>query len=163
VEHLAALIGAGVRVEVAEDGLEQPVGILESHILILAALRGDLLFALLVPGRCAVTAWLQLLLLTELFRELLDLLTLLSVVALGVVHRAPRTTFVVAGRLTWALVVMRATSPTSRCCCSSGTFGQWLVFAASLLLLLLLLLLTAALCSGICVRLVSLPYLWGRL
>jgi hypothetical protein len=47
---------------------------------------------------------LLLLLLTELFRELLNLLALLGAVAPGVVHQALRTTLVTAKGLPWPLV-----------------------------------------------------------
>jgi hypothetical protein len=86
VELLAVLVGAGVIVGVAVDSRERPLDVLERHLLILAALRGDLLLVLPLPGRCAIMARLQLLLLMKLFCELLDLSVLLNTVALGVVH-----------------------------------------------------------------------------
>jgi hypothetical protein len=79
------LVAAGLRVRVAIDDLDRPLGILELHHLVVA-LVGNLLIAFPLVGRCAVVAWLLLLLLAELFRELLDLLALLGVVAPGVVH-----------------------------------------------------------------------------
>jgi hypothetical protein len=58
VELLVALIGAGVRVRVAIDGLESPFGILECHLLILllVLLIDNLLLALLLLRRCIVMA-----------------------------------------------------------------------------------------------------------
>jgi hypothetical protein len=50
-------------------------------------------------------ALLQLLLLTELFRKLLGLPTLLDVVVLGVVHRALLDALIIVGRLMWVLVL----------------------------------------------------------
>jgi hypothetical protein len=46
----------------------------------------------------------MLLLLVNLLRKLLDFPALLSVVSLGVMHRAPLATVVTDGRLAWALV-----------------------------------------------------------
>jgi hypothetical protein len=45
VEHLVALVGAGVRVRVVIDGLKRPLGILECHLLIVVALQDDLLLS----------------------------------------------------------------------------------------------------------------------
>jgi hypothetical protein len=72
---------------------------LELHLLILVVLLDNLLLALPLPGRCAVSSWLLLLLLVKLFRKLLDLLTLLNVVVPIVVHWAPLVAVVTAGRL----------------------------------------------------------------
>jgi hypothetical protein len=87
VEHLARLVDARVGVGVAVDGLQCPLGILELHLLILALLWIHLLFALILVGMCAILMRL-LLLLTELFRELLNFPALSGVVAHGVMHRA---------------------------------------------------------------------------
>jgi hypothetical protein len=103
---------------------------------------------------------LLLLLLLDLFRKLLDLPTLLSVVVLGVMHWALLAALVVTGWLTWVLVVAWAMTPTSRCSCSGGSTGQQVVLATILLLLLLF---AAALGSSICVRLASLPCFWSGL
>jgi hypothetical protein len=83
VKLLVALIGAGVGVGVAIDGLQCPFGVMECHVLILllVVLLDNLLLALLAPRGCAVVAWLLLLLLIELLRKLLDFSALLCVVA----------------------------------------------------------------------------------
>jgi hypothetical protein len=94
-------------------------------------------------------------LLTELLCKLLDLPTLLDVVALGVVYRAPLVALMADGELTWALTTARATTPTSRCCCRGGSSGQHLILVAGPLLPPF----TAALCSAICVGLASFPCL----
>jgi hypothetical protein len=77
VELLAALIVAGVRVRVAVDGLEHPLGILELHLHLLVTLGGNLMLAFPLPRRRAVAAQLLLLLLSKLLCELLDLPALL--------------------------------------------------------------------------------------
>jgi hypothetical protein len=120
VELLAALVIASVGVKVGIDSLECPLSVLELHLLLIT-LRGNLLLAFLLAGRCAVAAWLLLLLLTELHCELLDLLTLLRAVALGVVYQAPRTALVTARGLLRPLVTTWATTPTSR---NSGSVGS---------------------------------------
>jgi hypothetical protein len=56
VELFAVLVSAGVIVGAAVDSHERPLDVLERHFLILAALRGDLLLVLPLPGRCAITA-----------------------------------------------------------------------------------------------------------
>jgi hypothetical protein len=53
VEHVAVLVDDGIRVTV--DDIECPLGILEHHLIILATLWSDLLLALPLPGRGAVT------------------------------------------------------------------------------------------------------------
>jgi hypothetical protein len=63
---------------------------------------------------------LLLLLLTELFHELLDLLALLGVVAVGVVHWASRPALVSTRGLVRSLVTMWATTHTGHCCDSSS-------------------------------------------
>jgi hypothetical protein len=57
VELLAALIGAGVGVRVAVDGLERSFSVLKCHLLILliVVLMDNLLLALPLPRRCAIT------------------------------------------------------------------------------------------------------------
>jgi hypothetical protein len=162
VELLVALVGAGVRVRVAVDSLERPLGIMELHILLLVALRGDLLLALSLLERRAITVRLLLLLLAELLHELLDLLTVLHAVAPRVVYQAPRTIVVIAEGLPRPLVTTWAMAPTSHFSSysGSGSTSQQLVVAT--ILLLLLFVFVAALSSGICIGLASLPYLWGR-
>jgi hypothetical protein len=56
VEHLAMLVGAGLRVGVVIDRIQCPLGILEIHLLILVHLRVHLLFALPLTGRRAILA-----------------------------------------------------------------------------------------------------------
>jgi hypothetical protein len=157
VELFAALISAGVGVRVAVDGLERSFSVLKCHLLIVV-LMDNLLLALPLPRRCAITVRLQLLLLVELLRKPLDLPTLLDAVALGVVHWAPRTALIAAGGLSRLLVATWAMAPTSHCRRSRCT-SQRLVLAAILLFLLF----AATLCSCIYIRLASLPCLWSRL
>jgi hypothetical protein len=104
VELLAALVGAGVGVGVVVDGLECSFGILECHLLILVILLDNLMVSLPLLRRCAIVARLQLLLLVELLRKLLDLPALLGAVALRVVRRAIRG-------LSWPLVTTWARTP----------------------------------------------------
>jgi hypothetical protein len=94
VELLVVLVVTGLGVEVAIDDLDRPLCILELHLLLLLALVGNLLLTFPLAGRRAIVARLLLLLLTELLRELLDLLALLGTVAPRVVHRAPWTALV---------------------------------------------------------------------
>jgi hypothetical protein len=103
------LIGAGVGVRVAEDGLQHPLGVLELHLLVL--LRIHLLFAIPLAGRCALLARL-LLLLTELFHELLDFPSLSDTVTHGVMHQAPHAAVIATRHLTGALVISRFMVPT---------------------------------------------------
>jgi hypothetical protein len=70
--------------------------------------------------RCVVFV---LLLLADLFHELLDRPTLLDAVALGVMHRALLAAVVTNGQLMWVLVVVWAMAPTSRCSYSDGRTG----------------------------------------
>jgi hypothetical protein len=116
VELFAVLIVArfGVGVGVVVDDLDCPLGVLEVHLLLLIAPQGNLLLAFPQTGRRAIAAWLLLLLLRELLCKLLDLPSLLGVVAPGVVHRAPGTTLVAAEGLPRPLVSTWATTPTSR-------------------------------------------------
>jgi hypothetical protein len=72
VEHLAALVVTGLRVGVAIDGLQCPLGILKLHLCVFLLLGVHLLLALPLAGRCTILA-LLLHLFAELFSELLDL------------------------------------------------------------------------------------------
>jgi hypothetical protein len=87
MECLATLVVIGLRVRVTIDGLQCPPGILELHLYIFLLLWVHFLFALPLAGRCAILA-LLLHLVTELFRELLDLSALQRGMACGVMHRA---------------------------------------------------------------------------
>jgi hypothetical protein len=111
VERLATLIVTGLGVRMAIYGLEVPFGFLGPHSVLLVLFRVWLLFALSLAGRRAVTA-LLLQLLTVLFRELLDFLTLLGAVARGVVHWTTRPSVIAVGRLTKALVASETSTPT---------------------------------------------------
>jgi hypothetical protein len=71
VEHLAVLVVTGLRVGVAIDGLQCPLGILKLHLCIFLLLGVELLLALPLAGWCAILALLHLF--VELFHELLDL------------------------------------------------------------------------------------------
>jgi hypothetical protein len=103
MERLVALIVAGLRVGVATDGLQYPLGFLELHLYVFLLLQVHFLFALPLAGRRAVL--MQLLhLFTELFRELLDLPALQRAMARGVVHWALRVVVVAIGQLTGAFV-----------------------------------------------------------
>jgi hypothetical protein len=136
MERLAALVVTGLRVRVAIDGLQCPLGILKLHLYVFLLMGVHLLLALPLAGRHAILV-LLLHLFTELFRELLDLPALDRGMAHGVVHRALRAAIIAIGRLTGEFVASRITmAPTRYCSCSSGRSGQRLV-AASLLLLLL--------------------------
>jgi hypothetical protein len=101
-----------------------------------------------------------LLLLVELLHELLDLPTLLGVVALGVVYRAPWPIVITTGGLALSLVTAWIVAPTSRCSDSSDNVStcQRLVVVG-----LLFLVLVTTLISGICFRLAGLSYLQSRL
>jgi hypothetical protein len=90
VGHLAALVVTGLRVGVAIDDLQCPLGILKLHLCVFLLLGVHLLLALPLTGRCAILA-LLLHLFTELFCELLDLPILHRGMACGVVHQALRT------------------------------------------------------------------------
>jgi hypothetical protein len=120
VERLATLIKVGLRVREVIDGLQLPLAILQLHLFILVLLRIHFLLALLLAGRCTILVRL-LLLLTELFHEVPDLLAFSSAVAHEVIHQASRITIVVVGRLTGALVIVRASTPTSCYRSSSGS------------------------------------------
>jgi hypothetical protein len=149
VECFATLVVAVLRVRLAIDNLHLPLGILECHLLILLLLRVDLLFALPLVGRRAFLAQL-LLLLTELFHELLDLPALTCAVACGVMHRASSTVVVTIGHLTRALVSSWASAPTYRHNCSCGGTNRRLVIAVGLVLLVLVV--VATLNGGLYVR-----------
>jgi flagellar biosynthesis protein FliQ len=75
MERLAALAVAGLRVGVAIDGLQCPLGILKLHLCVFLPLVVHLLLALPLAGRRTILA-LLLHLFVKLFRELLDLPTL---------------------------------------------------------------------------------------
>jgi hypothetical protein len=95
-------------------GLEVPFGLLEPHYIHLVLFRVCILFSLLLVGRRAVSA-LLLQLLAVLLHKLLDLLTLLSAVARGVVHwTTPPPPIIDVGRLIGKLVASRSSSPTRR-------------------------------------------------
>jgi hypothetical protein len=142
VERLAALIVAGIRVGVAINGLQCPLGILKLHLYVFLLLRVHLLLALPLAGRCAILA-LLLHLFTELFRELLDLPALQHGMVHGVVHQTLHAAIVTIGWLTGAFVASRpATAPSRRCSCGSGHSSQRLV-AASLFLLVVVVVVAA--------------------
>jgi hypothetical protein len=85
VEHLAMLVVTGLKVRMVTYGLEVPFGFTEPHSILLVLFRACLLFALPLVVRHAIAA-LLLQLLVVLFHELLDFLTVLGIVARGVVH-----------------------------------------------------------------------------
>jgi hypothetical protein len=169
VEFLATLIGAGVKVKVAAEGLQHPLGVLELHLLILVLLKIHLLFSFPLAGRRVVLA--QLLLpLTELLRELLDISALSGVVVRGVMHRAPCASIVTIERFMGVLVILQAMAPTSRCwssCSSMGT-SQRLVVATDPLIFLLvvavvvIIVFATALSSSTRIGLSCFLRLWGR-
>jgi hypothetical protein len=133
MERLATLVVAGLRVGVAIDGLQFPLGILKLHLCVFLLLRVHLLLALPLEGRRAIVA-LLLHLFVELFHELLDLPALRRGTERGVVHRALPAVVIAIGRLTGVFVTSRATTaPTPRCSCGIGRSGQRRV-ATSLLL-----------------------------
>jgi hypothetical protein len=92
------LVVAGLRVRVAIDGLQCPLGILKLHLCVFLLLGVHLLLALPLAGRRAILA-LLLHLFAELFHELLDLPTLRRGMARGVVQRTLRAAVVAIGRL----------------------------------------------------------------
>jgi hypothetical protein len=123
VERLAALVVAGLRVGVAIDGFQCPLGILKLHLYIFLLLGVHLLLALPLVGRCVILV-LLLHLFVKLFRELLDLPALQRSMAHGVVHWALRAAIIAIGRLTRAFVASwPATTPTHRYSCNSGRSG----------------------------------------
>jgi hypothetical protein len=136
---------------------------LERHLLLLllVTLLEDLVLALRLPRGCTIAAWMLVLLLTELLCKILDFPALLHVVAPGVVYRAPRIALVTTGGLLRPLVATWATTPIDRCSSGSsnisGSTSQRLLVDADLLLLLFVF--VAALSSGICIGLASLPCL----
>jgi hypothetical protein len=141
---LVALVVTGLRVRVAVDDLDHPLGVLELHLLLLVALVGNMLLGFPLAGRHSIAVWLPLLLLVELLHELLDLLVHLDTVAPRVAHRAPRPAIVTARRLAWPLVISWPTTPTNHCNSSSsndsGCSDQLRVVAAGLLLVVVLVL-----------------------
>jgi hypothetical protein len=140
VEHLAALVVAGLRVGVAIDSLQCPPGILELHLYVFLLLRVYFLFALLLAGRRAILAWL-LHLLAKLFRELLDLPALRRAMARGVMHRALRAAIVAIGWLMGEFVASwpPTAPPTAAAMAVGAPASGWLPPAFFFLLLLPLL------------------------
>jgi hypothetical protein len=120
VELLATLVVAGFGVGVAVDDVDRPLGVLQLHLLLLIAFTGNLLLVFPLAGRHVVTAWLLLLLLTKLFRELLDVRTLLGAVVSVVVHLAPRPALIAAGGLARPLVTAWVVAPTGQCSNNNG-------------------------------------------
>jgi hypothetical protein len=98
VELLVMLIVTGLRVRVIVDDLDCPLAVLELHLLIVV-LVGNMLLAFWLKGRHDVTVRLLLLLLTEMFHELLDLSTLHSAMAPRVVHQVQWPTLITIGGL----------------------------------------------------------------
>jgi hypothetical protein len=145
------------------DALENPLGILQLHLILLVALGGNLLLVLPLSGRCAIMARLLLLLIAELLHKLLDLPVLLRVVVPGVMYWAPRTALITVGGLSQSLITTWAMAPASHSSISNGSrsTSQWLVVADGLLLLLFVF--VAALSSDICIKPADFPYLWGKL
>jgi hypothetical protein len=93
------------------DALENPLGILQLHLILLVALGGNLLLVLPLSGRCAIVARLLLLLIAELLHKLLDLPVLLHVVVPGVMYWAPRTALITVGGLSQSLITTWAMAP----------------------------------------------------
>jgi hypothetical protein len=124
---------------VAVDVLHLPLGFLECHLLSLVLLGSHLLFSLPLARRRAFLVRL-LLLLAELFHELLDLLALTRTVAHGVLYRASGTAVIAVGCLIGALVTSWASASTCHCSSSygSGGTGQRLVVTVSFLLIVVL-------------------------
>jgi hypothetical protein len=138
VERLAALVVAGLRVRVAIDGLQCPLGILKLHLYVFLLLGVYLLLALPLTERRAILV-LLLHLFTELFHELLDLPALRRGMARGVVHRALRAAVVTIGWLTGAFVTSwPATAPPTATAMTVGALASGWLPPAFLLLLLLL-------------------------
>jgi hypothetical protein len=137
VERLAALIVTALRVGVAIDGLQCPLGILKLHLCIFLLLGVHLLLALPLAGRRAILA-LLLHLFAELVQELLDLPALRRGTARGAVHRALCAAVVAIGRLAGAFVASRpATAPPAAAVAAVGAPASgWLPPAFFLLLLL---------------------------
>jgi hypothetical protein len=110
VECLVTLIVTGLGIRMAVYSLEVPFVLLEPHSVLLILFRVCLLFALPLAGRHVITM-LLLQLLVVLFHELLDFLTLLSVVARRVVHWTMRLSVIAVRRLTGALVASGTSAP----------------------------------------------------
>jgi hypothetical protein len=142
------LVVTGLRVGVAIDGLQCPLGFLTLHLCIFLLLGVHLLLALPLVGR-RTTLVLLLHLFVELFHELLDLKALRRSMACGVVHRAQRAAVVAIGWLTGAFVTSQtAMAPTQHCSCDSGCSGQRPVAASLLLLVVVAIAIVAALGLG---------------
>jgi hypothetical protein len=110
------LVVTGLRVGVAIDGLQCPLGILKLHLCVFLLLGVHLLLVLPLAGRRAIVALLLLHLFAKLFCELLDLPVLRRGMVHGVVYWALRATIVAIGRLTEAFVASwPATAPTRHC------------------------------------------------
>jgi hypothetical protein len=123
MERIALLVVAGLKVEVAIDGLQCPSGILELHLYVFLLLRVHFLFALPLAGRGAVLV-LLLHLVTELFHELLDLSVFRRGVACGVVHRALHATVITIRQLTGVFVASwPPTAPTRHYSSDGGRSG----------------------------------------
>jgi hypothetical protein len=99
VELLVALVVIGLRVRVAIDDLDRPLGILELHLLQAVELTKNVLLAFPLARRRVITVGLLLLLLVELLHNLFDLLALLGAMAPKVVHWAPWPTLLAIGGL----------------------------------------------------------------
>jgi hypothetical protein len=125
VERLATLVVTGLRVIVAIDGLQCPLGLLKLHLCVFLLLGVDLLLALPLAGRRTILALLHVF--TELFRELLDLQALHCGMARRVVHWALRAAVVAIGWLTGAFATM---APIRRCSYGGRCPGQRLVTAS---------------------------------
>jgi hypothetical protein len=100
------LIVTGLRVGVAIDSLQCPLGILKLHLCVFLLLGVHLLLALPLVGRRTILV-LLLDLFVELFHELLDLLALRRGMARGVVHRALRAAIATIGWLKGHLSPLR--------------------------------------------------------
>jgi hypothetical protein len=152
VELLVALVVNSFGVRVVVDDLLLAFLLLafwKLHLLLFITLVGNLLLAFLLAGRCAIVAWLLLLLLMEHLQELLHLPALLNTVASGVVHQAPWPTLIAIRGLAQLLVTAWATTPTSRCSDSSDSGRTYQLLFVVVGLLLPILVLATALSSGI--------------
>jgi hypothetical protein len=130
------LVVTGLRVGVAIDGLQCPLGILKLHFCIFLLLGEHLLLALPLSGRRAILV-LLLHLFTELFRELLDLSALHRGMARGVVHRALCAAVVAIGQLTGVFVTSQtATAPPAAAAAAVGVPASGRLPPAFFLLLL---------------------------
>jgi hypothetical protein len=153
VELLVMLVVIGLRVEVTIDNLDHPLGVLELHLLLVIALKGNVLLAFPLAGRRSITVGVLLLLLVEL----------LDVVAPRVMHQASWPTLITAEGLACSLVAAWTAALTSHYCDSDGSGSACQQLVVVELRLLPILVLSNALSSNICFGLASLPYLRGRL